>query len=162
MTNYTMPPAPPPAPEPPRGWWSRNWKWVVPVGCLLPIVLLAAFVAGVAFVAFTVIRSSDVYAESMSRVKKSDAVRARLGEPIESRWWILGSLNIDDDRGEANLRIPIRGPRNDGTVRVVATKRNSKWYYAAMRVDIGEESISLLTDEEPSPPESTDTAARDD
>ena len=26
---------PPQPPQPPRrGWWSRNWKWAVPVGCL--------------------------------------------------------------------------------------------------------------------------------
>jgi len=22
---------------PQRSWWSRNWKWALPVGCVLPI-----------------------------------------------------------------------------------------------------------------------------
>lgn len=163
MSNYTLPPPPPPTPEPPRGWWSRNWKWVVPVGCGLPIVLLAAFVAVIAFVVFTAVRSSDVYAESISRARKSDEVRARLGEPIEGKWWLLGNLNVDNDRGEADLHIPIKGPRNDGTIRVIATKHDGKWYYAKMQVDIGDDTINLLSDEEqPSPPGSTDTAPPDD
>jgi hypothetical protein len=26
-------------------WWSRNWKWFVPVGCLSLILLFCAFIA---------------------------------------------------------------------------------------------------------------------
>ena len=34
------PPPPPPPQQPPRrSWWSRNWKWALPVGCLLPVLL---------------------------------------------------------------------------------------------------------------------------
>src|SRR5437762_5564299 len=35
-----MEPAPLPPPMPRPNWFERNWKWVVPVGCLLPVLLV--------------------------------------------------------------------------------------------------------------------------
>ncbi|MGD2270750.1 MAG: hypothetical protein PVI06_10170 [Desulfobacterales bacterium] len=35
-----------------RSWWSRNWKWFVPVSCLGGIVLFVGFCAVVAYIIF--------------------------------------------------------------------------------------------------------------
>jgi len=32
-------------PAPPSNWWSRNWKWFVPTGCLTLILLFSLFLA---------------------------------------------------------------------------------------------------------------------
>ena len=47
--------------NPKQGWWGRNWKWVVPVGCLGLVVLSLAFVAGLLFLIFGIVKSSDAY-----------------------------------------------------------------------------------------------------
>jgi hypothetical protein len=143
-------------PPPPRNWWSRNWKWVVPVGCLLPLLIMGGCVVGIGFAVFTAIRNTEVYTESLSRARANPEVRARLGEPIEPRWWITGNINAANDQGAANISIPIRGPKESASIHVVATKNGGRWEYQTMNVRIGSDTISLLTPI--SPGESSGTA----
>ena len=66
-----MQPLPPPQyMQPQRSWWSRNWKWVVPVGCLvvlLPILALGGFIGGILAIVFGSIKSTDVGQEAIRR-----------------------------------------------------------------------------------------------
>ena len=32
-------------PQPRPGWWSRNWKWVVPVLCVVVVAVVLPFLA---------------------------------------------------------------------------------------------------------------------
>jgi hypothetical protein len=145
------------SPQPPRNWWSRNWKWVVPVGCLLPLLVMGGCVAGLFFIVFEAIRHTEVYTESVSRAQANPEVRARLGEPIEPRWWITGNVNAANDGGDANVSIPIRGPKRSASIHVVATKNRGRWEYQTMDVEIGNDTINLLTPPI-SPGESSGTA----
>ena len=157
--DYTQPPSttlPPPPPAPPGTWWSRNWKWVIVVGCLLPILLLGGCIAGLVFIVFKAIQSSDVYTEAVSRAQTHTEVRARLGEPITPKCYVTGNIDASHDGGEANFTIPIAGPKGEGTIRVIGTKSGGEWTYQTMSVRIDNETINLL--EDPSPPEWTDTA----
>ena len=47
-----------------RSWWNRNWKWVVPAGCLTPILVCGGFITLVFVFVFGAIKSSDVYIDS--------------------------------------------------------------------------------------------------
>ena len=80
------------------GWFSRNWKWALPVGCLLPLVLCGGGILVFVFVVYGAvtgaIRSSDAYQEGMSRARSNPEVVAALGEPIESGWLISGNINV--------------------------------------------------------------------
>lgn len=44
-------------PVPQKPWFHRNWKWLLPVGCLGTIVLFATFVGGIFFVVETSFRA---------------------------------------------------------------------------------------------------------
>ena len=46
-----------------KGWWGRNWKWFLPVGCLGLIVIA---LGGITLV-LGIMKSSDVYKESVAR-----------------------------------------------------------------------------------------------
>ena len=145
--------APPPPPAQPS-WWSRNWMWVVPVGCLTPIVLFALFFAGIVFFVFKLIRSTDVYRDSLARAQAHPEVVRRLGSPIEPKWWVLGSINVDNDEGEADFVVPIRGPKGDGAIEVEATKNDGKWTYSRLVVDMDGAEVDLLH-EQPSAKDSS-------
>jgi hypothetical protein len=117
---------------PRRSWWSRNWKWVVPVGCLAPVVvccgggtLLFVFVSGA-------LKSSEPYQEALERAKTNDGVKAQLGEPIEAGFFVSGSVEISGPSGKADLSIPVSGPKGAGTVYVTATKSAGKWQYSTL------------------------------
>ena len=63
--------SPPPLPLQPRGnWWTRNWKWFVPTGCLTFIVIGALFVVCIVMFVFGVLKSTDVYKTALIRAKK--------------------------------------------------------------------------------------------
>jgi hypothetical protein len=126
--------------QPPRSsWWSRNWKWALPVGCMIP-VLCGGGVVGFFFLIFSVVsgavKSSDGYEEGMSRARSNAEVRAALGEPIEPGFWITGSISVSGPSGNINVSIPISGPKGSGTLYIVGRKTADRWQYSTMEVEI--------------------------
>lgn len=129
----------------PPSWWGRNWKWVLPVGCLTPVLLCGGFIAAILAIVFGALKSSDAYTEALARAQKDRRVQAALGEPIEAGFFVSGNISLNNDRGHADLRIPISGPNGNATIYVVANKAAGKWTYT--RLDVvpdGGERIDLL------------------
>jgi hypothetical protein len=50
--------APLPPPMPPTNWFGRNWKWVVPVGCLVPVFFLGGCALAIFFFAMGVLKQT--------------------------------------------------------------------------------------------------------
>ncbi len=130
-----------------KGWFGRNWKWFVPVGCLSFILMVVVFVAAIVYFAFGSIKSSDVYKQALSKTRSNAEVIRELGEPIEPGWLISGNISVNDSSGKADISIPVSGPKKSGTVYVVATKKMGKWDIYGLEIAIkGEEKrINLLT-----------------
>src|SRR5204863_6238 len=59
-----------------RGWWSRNWKWVVPVGCLAPLVVCCGGIGMLVTFVFGAIKSSEPYREAVARGQASPSLQA--------------------------------------------------------------------------------------
>lgn len=137
-------PDPSAPPAPPRNLWQRNWKWVIPAGCLSFLVLFA-------FLVFTVFRHTDVFREALARAEANPQVRTELGEPIREGWWVLGRIKMTGPSGYANLSIPLKGSRKDGTLYAVAHKSTGIWTYTTLEVAVEGRPgrISLLVGEAP-------------
>ncbi|MGB9474464.1 MAG: cytochrome c oxidase assembly factor Coa1 family protein [Candidatus Udaeobacter sp.] len=136
-----------PAPSALRlNWWTRNWKWFVPVGCLGTIVLLFAFVGSIALVVFSAMKSTDVYKDALARVEAHPSVIEALGSPIKEGFLVSGNTNVNGASGEANLSIPISGPKGKATIYVAAIKSLGEWNYSGLVVEIQKthERIDLL------------------
>lgn len=129
-------PSPSPIPQPRRGWWSRNWKWFVPTGCLTLIAIGVAFVLCIVFFVFGVIKSSDVYQTALARAKQDQRVTAALGSPIKDGLVPSGKTNVDGASGGADIAIPISGPKGKGTIYAVGTKSAGKWDFSKLAVQI--------------------------
>lgn len=132
------------APE--RNWWDRNWKWVLPAGCLAGIVCVAGLVAFILGIVFGVMRSSDVYKEALARAQASPAVAEALGTPIKAGYFTSGNINVSGPSGDANLSIPISGPKGKATIYLEARKSAGEWSFSLLEVEIAEteERIDLL------------------
>jgi hypothetical protein len=130
-----------------KGWFGRNWKWFVPVGCLSIVLMVVVFAAAIVFFAFGTIKSSQVYQEAMAKTRSNAAVILEMGEPIEPGWLISGQINVTESSGNADLSIPVSGPKKSGTVYVVATKKMGKWDIYGLEVAVEGENkrINLLT-----------------
>ena len=132
--------------QPAPGWWSRNWKWFVPTGCCLtPLVLGGALVAFLVLVVFGALKQSDVYKMAVARAKADSRVIAALGAPISEGWYLAGKTNVNGGSGDADLSIPISGPKGKGTIYAVATKSAGEWTYSKLvvKIDSTGETIDL-------------------
>lgn len=137
----------------PSNWWSRNWKWCVPMLAALLLALFAAVIVGIMALVFGALRGAEPYRHGLERAQADPAVIAALGEPIQAGWLVQGSISSNGGSGEANLAIPLDGSRNDGTLYVVAEKRAGAWRYETLAVNVdGGERIVLEGDD------STDSA----
>jgi hypothetical protein len=127
------------SPVPPTGkssWLGRNWKWVVPLGCVSLLALFVAFIAGIVLVVFGFIRQSDVYQYALERASSNEAVVEALGEPVGPGWYVSGSIDVEGGSGSADLAIPISGPSGKGTIFVVARKSAGLWEYDVLEVEV--------------------------
>ena len=132
-----------PAPQP--GWWSRNWKWFVPVGCLTLILLFCLFIALIFAVVMGSMKSSDAYKQAVAKARSNPEVLAKLGTPIEEGWFVSGNINVQNDSGDANLQIPISGPKGKAVIHAVAGKTVGKWEYSRLTIAMeGQPELDLL------------------
>jgi hypothetical protein len=122
--------------QPRPNWWHRNWKWFVPVGCLSVLLLVTAFV-GVLFYAIAgLMKSSDAYRDALAKAKSSPAVVHELGKPIEEGFFTSGSIRVSGPSGDADLSIPISGPKGTGTIYLEAHKSAGVWTFSKLVVEI--------------------------
>ena len=138
---------PPPLPVTQRnGWWSRHWKWAVPLLSAFVLSLFAAVILLIMSAVFGMMKSSDAYKHALQQAKTNPAVVQALGEPIEEGWFTMGNISVNGPSGEANLQIPISGPKGEGDIYLEATKSAGQWNYSTLlvRVDGSDRSIDLM------------------
>lgn len=138
---------PPPLPVTQRsGWWSRHWKWAVPLLSAFVLTMFAAVILLFMSAVFGMMKSSDAYKHALREARTNPAVAQALGEPIEEGWFTMGNISVNGPSGEANLQIPISGPKGEGDIYLEATKSAGQWNYSTLlvRVDGSDRSIDLL------------------
>lgn len=129
-------------------WWSRNWKWFVPTGCLTLIVLFGLFITLIITVAMGSMKSSDAYKQAVARARANPTVVESLGTPIAEGYFVSGNVNVQNDRGNADLQIPISGPKGKAVIYAVAVKSAGQWEFSRLSVTIeGQPELDLLGSE---------------
>ena len=133
-------------PQVPGSWWSRNWKWFVPTGCLGLLAAALGFVALIVTLVFGAMKSSDAYREALTRARASPAVQQALGTPIEDGLFMGGNIQVSGPSGHADISFPISGPKGKGTVYVVADKSAGQWTFSTLvaEIDATQERLNLL------------------
>lgn len=127
-----------------KGCLGRNWKWMLPVGCLGLILGLVALVCGIALVAMSAVKSSEVYQGALKVAQTHPAAVGRLGEPIKDGWLVKGNIKFDGGGGNADFEIPLSGPKGSGKLYVRAVNPDGAWMYERLDLAAGGETTSLL------------------
>ena len=132
--------------KPAPNWWARNWKWLVPAGCLTGVAGVAGFIALVVSLVFGLIKSTTPYREALARAQQDPVVIGQLGTPIQGGFLVSGNVSLSGGTGEAQLAIPLQGSRGSGTLYVEARQKAGTWTYSTLTVqpDGAGEPISLL------------------
>lgn len=133
-------------PSPKKNWFDRNWKWFVPLACLWGLAVIAGFCALIVYFVFGLMKTSDVYKEALSRAKANPAVVRALGAPIKEGLFVSGSIQVSGPSGDAELAIPVSGPKGKGTIFLEARKSAGRWSFSKLLVEVDgtTERIDLL------------------
>ncbi len=109
-------------------------------------MLFVVFVGSIVLIVFSAVKSSDVYKDALARAKTHPAVIEALGSPVTEGLLLSGNTNVNGASGEANLSIPVSGPKGKGTVYVAATKSLGRWNYSGLVLEIARthQRIDLL------------------
>jgi len=135
---------PPPLPTQNAGWYARNWKWFVPALCGAALVCTAISFACVMVSVSLSMKSIGAYKAAVKRAEAEPRVTAAIGSPPKEGWFIGGSFNVNG-AGNAELAIPLSGPRAKGTIYVVAKESAGEWTFSTLvfQLDSSEERINL-------------------
>ncbi|MFP2909122.1 cytochrome c oxidase assembly factor Coa1 family protein [Pyxidicoccus sp. 3LFB2] len=139
---------------PQRGWWSRNWKWFVPVGGCLGLLAscgcLGAILLGVGFSSLS---KMGAYTEAVALAQSDEEVRRALGTPIDTGLPRQSTVNSNNGRTDVRFTIPLDGPEADGLLRVDASKPEdgAEWRYRTLAVELEDGSVIDLRDDAPAP-----------
>ncbi|HZI06139.1 MAG TPA: cytochrome c oxidase assembly factor Coa1 family protein [Archangium sp.] len=131
---------------PQRGWWSRNWIWAAPVGCLG--LLFSCCVLGFLIFGATTwqsLRGSGVLVDAVTQAKQSLEVREALGEPIESSMVPQQySMHSGTDGGSASFAVGLKGPKGSGTLHGEAYKKGDEWTFTTLKVEVPDHPVINL------------------
>ncbi|MFT3870183.1 MAG: cytochrome c oxidase assembly factor Coa1 family protein [Nibricoccus sp.] len=130
-------------------WLQRNWKWFVPTACLAGVIVFLGAIALFMALIFGFMKKSDAYSGALVRVKESPAVIDQLGTPISAGWFVTGNIHVSGSSGQAELAIPVSGPKAKATVYVEAQKRLGQWQFDGLvvQIDSSKKRIDLLKKE---------------
>lgn len=141
-----------------KNWFQRNWLWAVPVGgcgCgCLGLILVFVFGIGAAFFGIDSIidKASDVFDNSepvyyaKEKAFQHPEVIKNLGEDLESYGFPSGEISLNNNDGNVDFSIPIKGTLGTATIVVRGIKTDGVWAYEDLYVTIKDtqEKINLL------------------
>ncbi|WP_052517903.1 cytochrome c oxidase assembly factor Coa1 family protein [Archangium violaceum] len=133
---------------PQPGWWSRNWKWAVPSGCL-GLLLSCGCLGALLFsaTAWQSLRGTGVLVDAVTQAKQSLEVREALGEPIESSA-IPQQYNMytGNDGSSARFAVGVKGPKASGTLYGEGHKKDGEeaWTFTTLKVEIPDHPVINL------------------
>ncbi|NRA36561.1 MAG: hypothetical protein HRU15_00330 [Planctomycetes bacterium] len=115
-------------------------------GCALIFVLSLGGCGAIFASVFWFMQQSDAYTFAIETAQNDQRVQNMLGTPIEAGWFVSGNINITNDTGDANLEIPISGPKGSGTVYVIGTRSGGVWTFTRLtcELDGNDHPINLL------------------
>ncbi|TVZ52427.1 cytochrome c oxidase assembly factor Coa1 family protein [Dokdonia sp. Hel_I_53] len=118
-------------------WWKRNWKWAVPVGgCLTIIIVGIIILLGGVFALTNKIKTETNSDTALRDAQQNTELISIIGEPIESNGF--GSYNISIDIGvkTANSTVPIKGPNGTAIINISTRKEDEKTVYEVYMITI--------------------------
>jgi len=109
---------------------------------------LAIFIFVLVGSATQMMKNSEPYQWSLEQVQANPEVMKRLGSPVESSWFITGSISSGGDSGTAFLEYSVSGPDGRGNVTIKGKIANGVWVYEHAGIVIESGYVSFLDSED--------------
>ena len=118
----------------------------MPLVCLIGLSAVFSFIC----LMLSILKSSDAYQGALIRIKTNPVVISALGEPVKEGFFFTGNISVNGGSGNANMSIPVSGPKGTATAYVLATKSLGQWHFDHLiiqtdhdhrRIDLSENKI---------------------
>jgi len=130
-----------------KNWIGRNRNWAIPsMGCLTLIILTIIFASTMVTNLTGFFKDYVSYEVGMENLIKNELVIEVLGEPIEANGMFQGNIRYKDEEGNADIKVPVKGPKGEATLLIIAVMNDDVWTYNTMEVTISDSNkkIDLL------------------
>lgn len=128
--------APPALPPARAGWWTRNWKWLVPILVLAVLLFMVASIGLFAMGLMSSMRSNDAYRQAVEAARSSEALSEAMGEPVRPDWYLTGKVAYENGHRTAKLSIPLLGGRENATLTVDAYGDDGDWTFDTLEAQL--------------------------
>ena len=133
-----------------RSWFSKNWPWVLPMGCcsgcLVFIIISFLGIGTAAFSIFNELKELSPIEDILITVNKNPKAIEALGENIKTNGFPNGDVSLNNNDGDIKFSIDVVGEKGEGTLYVNGIRANKEWVYEDLYLLIKEtaEEINLL------------------
>ncbi|HYV48943.1 MAG TPA: cytochrome c oxidase assembly factor Coa1 family protein [Myxococcaceae bacterium] len=128
---------------PQGGWWSRNWKWFVPVGCLSILATCGCCIGGIWFTSSTAVSRSRAYQEALTRAKANPEIQQALGTPIATGWITQTGIEMSGGVTQVGAHVALNGPKGEGTLIFSAVEHDKEITFQQLDVVVGHQAFHL-------------------
>ena len=132
-----------------ESWFKRNWKWVVPTGGCLTLIIIGALVIGtLVYKVSNVIGDFNYQEQALEKVNLHEKAIELLGSPIKKSGPLDQQFKIDSNGEGTSLEIEfnVSGSKKEGVLYIDAKIDDEETIYNQLYIIINdtEEKIDLL------------------
>ena len=126
-----------------QSWWKRNWKWALPSGGCLTILIIIAVIIITSIRTLSKSTSIMEFINVVTELQSNVEVAEALGKPIEIR---DETYDPEASPDHLDLEMQLEGQKADGTLVVKADKIDGKWVYTVFTITVkGTDQVLDLT-----------------
>jgi hypothetical protein len=114
-------------------------------GCLVLLLLCGG---GIGYFVYKLKPSIQMMQESISMVQESEAVKAKLGNPITITQQAFPKQSVEDGTQRMEYEMPISGPNGSGTMHLKVEVNGIQLERRELYVDVDGEKIDLINSAE--------------
>lgn len=134
---------------PEQSWWKRNWTWALPIGgCLTLLIIIGISIATIFFGVTSMLEDSVPLEYALEKINSDPDIVEQMGYPIEKNGMIQGEFNLNNDEKRVDMKVPIQGTEDNGTLFIKATAKGDNWTYHEIRVVVQDDEELDVLDEE--------------
>jgi cbb3-type cytochrome oxidase subunit 3 len=90
------------------------------------VLLVALFVAGIGWFVFRTIGDSKAAEAARTYLRTNETLKKDIGEVKEFGWFVTGNINVQNQNGEASLKLKVYGERKTVNATVDLSYRDNR------------------------------------
>ena len=115
-----------------KGWWSLNWKWVLPIFAIIFFSIIFFFSSNMYGVATDLAQAyadKELYSDALEKVKNDQRAKVLLGEiePIDRLAILEGHVEYSNNNTTVYSSVRIVGTKGRANMDISADRINNKW-----------------------------------